>query len=137
MAITEVVEIPCMPVRPLHLVRAIAPMRCSPGRRHGGLLLGCLRLLSLTAMEGFYWDACGCSLGRRHGGLLLGQLRRLGGEERLCAWRRHAGAASSEGRLLGLEPRPAAAVFQLGLALRGKLRRASSGLGGTARPLSG
>ena len=98
-------EVPCMRVTPLHLIRAVAPMRCS--------------------------------LGRRHGGLLLGQLRRLVGEERLCAWWRHAGAASSEGCLLGLEPRPAAAVFQLGLALRGKLRRASSGLGGTEWPLSG
>ena len=90
-----------MPVMPLHLIRAIAPMRCSLGRRHGGLLLGCLRLLSLKAMEGFYWDACGCSLGRRHGGLLLGQLRRLGGEERLCAWRRHGGLLLGHLRMLG------------------------------------
>ena len=46
--------------------------------------------------------------------------------------RRHAGAASSEGCLLGLEPRPAAAVLHLGLALRGKLRRVSSGPGAEA-----
>ena len=42
------------------------------------------------------------------------------------AWR---GAASSEGCLLGLERRHAAAVLLLGLARRSKLRRVSSGPG--------
>ena len=79
-AIAEVIEIPCMPVRPLHLVRAVAPTRCSLGMRHGWAItevveIPCMPVRPLHLIRAI--APMRCSLGRRHGGLLLGCLRLL------------------------------------------------------------